>query len=64
MDQYLNANDLSKRLSVSRGTVYSWVSRKKIPFEKFNGLVRFNEADIQHWHEQQEQERRRRNFKD
>lgn len=64
MEQYLDAKKLSSKLSIPRGTLYSWISRKKIPFIKIEGLVRFKESEIQDWLEIKEQERRRRNFED
>lgn len=62
MDQYLDVNELSDRWKIKTGTIYSWISRKKIPYEKFNGLVRFNEAVVERWHKEAEDERKRRNY--
>jgi excisionase family DNA binding protein len=62
MDQYLNPKELAANLSVKRGTIYSWISRKKIPFVKINGLSRFSEKEIEAWLEEKNKERKRKNF--
>ena len=41
--------EISEYLSVSRNTVYSWISCKKIPYMKLGRLVRFNRQDIDTW---------------
>jgi len=48
----LNIKELSEYLNVSVHTIYSWVSRKKIPFSKLNGVVRFRLDSIQEWTKQ------------
>ncbi|MCJ7646702.1 helix-turn-helix domain-containing protein [bacterium] len=52
----LNIKEVSEYLNVSVHTIYSWVSRKKIPFCKLNGVVRFQLDSIQEWVKQSETE--------
>jgi len=49
MEKLLNIKQLSEYLEVSVNTIYSWVSRGKIPFIKLNGIVRFQLDDINTW---------------
>lgn len=62
MEQYLNPKQLSQKLSVPTGTLYSWISRKKIPYVKIEGVVRFKEKEIENWIQEKERERKRKNF--
>lgn len=40
-------------LGVRRGTLYSWVSTKRIPHLRLSGrLVRFDRAELQRWLDQ------------
>ncbi len=68
MEQFLDAKQLSKKLSIPRGTLYCWISRKMIPFEKIGegkkGLVRFIKRDIEAWLEAKKREQRRKNFEE
>lgn len=41
--------ELSEYLNISRHTLYSWVSRKKIPYLKISGTLRFDMHDIDKW---------------
>jgi|JI10StandDraft_1071094.scaffolds.fasta_scaffold55819_8 excisionase family DNA binding protein len=46
----LDYDQLSKRLSVKKSTLYSWVSQNKIPYVRFSGrCVRFNIEAITSW---------------
>ena len=46
----LDYDQLSKRLSVKKSTLYSWVSQNKIPFVRFSGrCVRFDVEVITTW---------------
>lgn len=42
----LSIKDLSKIFNISQTTAYRIVERRKIPFYKINGLLRFSEKDI------------------
>ena len=47
--RYLAINELAEYLRVKTGTIYSWVSQKKIPYKKFGRLVRFDTKEIEEW---------------
>jgi len=38
----LSIDELSHFIGISKGTLYNWVSQRKIPFVKCNGLLRFD----------------------
>jgi excisionase family DNA binding protein len=48
---YLNAKEVALLLKASVRTVYSWVSDKRIPFERKGGLLRFRLDHILAWNE-------------
>ena len=53
MERLLNIDEVSKLLGVEVSTIYSWTSKKKIPFIRLSGkLVRFRESEIQKWLEE------------
>lgn len=59
----LTPGEVARRLSVARGTVYSWVSRGlDIPFLKIHGALRFRRSSIESWLQTKEFERKRRDF--
>ena len=37
----INIAELSKRLAVAKGTLYNWVSQRRIPFVKIGSCLRF-----------------------
>ncbi len=41
--------DLSKYLKVSEKTIYDWVHKKFIPYQKINRLLRFRHSEIEKW---------------
>jgi len=45
----LNIDEVSYFTGISKGTLYNWVSQRKIPFVKCNGLLRFDVEDIERW---------------
>lgn len=46
----IDIKSLSKMLSISKFTIYTWVSEEKIPHIKINGrLVRFDPEEIEKW---------------
>lgn len=47
--RYLTVKELSEHLGVSRYTIYSWISMRRIPFVKMGGLVRFDAKAIERW---------------
>lgn len=45
----LTIKSLAAQLSVKPSTLYSWVAQGKIPVLKINGVIRFEERDIEQW---------------
>jgi excisionase family DNA binding protein len=41
-NELIDINELSRRLSVARGTLYNWVYLRRIPFVKVGRCVRFD----------------------
>ena len=56
MDRLLTIDEVSKLLQVKKSTLYSWVSTRRIPFLKINGVLRFGEKAISMWVEGQAEE--------
>ena len=50
----LNIKELSEYLNVSPHTIYSWVSRHRIPHVKLNGVLRFKLESIEEWVKEKE----------
>ena len=49
----LTIDEAAKLLRVKRSTLYSWVHRRQIPFQKVGSLVRFRKDDLEAWLESQ-----------
>ncbi len=45
----LDIKEVSRLLRVKKGTLYAWASRGKIPCLKINGLVRFDQDQLNEW---------------
>ena len=45
----LNMDDCAKYLGLSKGTLYVWVCRRKIPYLKVGRLVKFDMRKIEEW---------------
>jgi excisionase family DNA binding protein len=45
----IDAEELSQRISVKKATIYDWVRRGKIPCVRLEGLVRFDQDEIERW---------------
>ena len=45
----LNIHELSALLNVKQKTIYDWCYRKRIPYYKLEGCLRFNEDEILKW---------------
>jgi len=41
-----NIDELSTYLAVPRGTIYNWISQKKLPYVKIGRRVKFDKQDI------------------
>ena len=47
---YLTYAEASSLLGVKRGTLYSWVSRRAIPFVRLSPrMIRFRRTDLDEW---------------
>ena len=55
MRRYIDIKELSEYLSISKNTIYSWVSQKKIPHIKVGKLVRFELGAVEEWLESHSQ---------
>ena len=42
----IDINELSRRLSVSKGTLYNWVYLRRIPFIKAGRCLRFDPHEV------------------
>jgi len=47
--RFININELSDYVGLSKNTIYSWVWQKKIPYTKFGRLVKFDLRTIDNW---------------
>ncbi len=57
MDKRLiDINELSEYIGMSRNTIYSWVSQRKIPFVKCGRLTKFDLQRIDEWIEENSSE--------
>jgi len=49
-DEFITYQEAAEIIGVPQGTVYSWVSLKKIPHLRFGPrLVRFSRQELQKW---------------
>jgi excisionase family DNA binding protein len=44
--ELIDINELSRRLTVAKGTLYNWVHLRRIPFVKAGRCVRFDYAQV------------------
>ncbi|MDA8171194.1 MAG: helix-turn-helix domain-containing protein [Nitrospiraceae bacterium] len=50
LEKLLNIDEVAEYLGVTKATIYSWTSQKKIPHIKLTKrLLRFREKDIMDW---------------
>lgn len=42
----IDINELSRRLSIPKGTIYNWVYLRRIPFVKAGRCLRFDPIDV------------------
>ena len=43
----IDINELARRLSIPKGTLYNWVYLRRIPFVKLGRALRFNQEEIE-----------------
>ncbi|MCD6394667.1 MAG: helix-turn-helix domain-containing protein [Planctomycetes bacterium] len=58
MNSLLTPSELSKKLKVSKATVYRWTHEQYIPHIKIGRSVRFDEKAVEQWIEEKEQKGR------
>lgn len=49
MNNLLTISQVAAKLGISEGTLYNWISQKKIDYIKVNRQVRFSEEQLQRW---------------
>lgn len=49
MTKLLSVEEAMELLQISKPTMYRLTSKKKIPFYKIGGIVRFSEAHLMAW---------------
>ena len=47
--RFLTPRELAEYLGIARGTIYNWLSEKKIPCFKLGRLVKFDLREIDKW---------------
>lgn len=47
--RFININELSQYIGLTKGTLYVWVCQKKIPYLKLGKLVKFDLREIEDW---------------
>ena len=47
--RFLNMDECSEFLGITKGTLYAWVCYKKIPYLKMGRLVKFDLKAIEEW---------------
>ena len=48
-DRWLSVEEIAQYLGVSKDTVYTWISRKKMPAHKIGRLWKFNKDEVDTW---------------
>lgn len=43
----LTVRQLAKKLSIHTSTIYLWIKENKIPYIKFNGVIRFDDKEVE-----------------
>lgn len=52
----IDINELSEYIGLSKNTIYSWVSQRRIPFVKCGRLTKFDLKRIDSWIEENSSE--------
>jgi excisionase family DNA binding protein len=47
--KFLNMDDVSTQLCLSKSTLYSYVHTKNVPYIKLGGKLLFNQTDLDTW---------------
>jgi len=48
-EKFWTVEELSEHLKVSVKTIYDWVHKRTIPYQKINRLLRFRPSEIEKW---------------
>ncbi len=54
-DRLLDVHEAAALLIVKPGTLYSWITRGKVPYRKVGALVRFHRGELMAWTVEQTQ---------
>jgi len=47
--RFLSIQELAEYLGLSKGTLYIWICRRRIPYLKIGKLVKFDMREIENW---------------
>lgn len=56
MKKLIGIKKLAEQLDTTPHTLYDWVYRRKIPYNKINGSIKFDVEEIDKWIEERKQE--------
>ena len=56
MKKLIGVKKLAEQLDTTPNTLYDWVRKRKIPYYKVNGSLKFDEKEIDKWIEEKKQE--------
>ncbi len=48
-DRWLSVDEIAEYLGIQRETVYTWISKKKMPAHKVGRLWKFKRDEIDQW---------------
>jgi excisionase family DNA binding protein len=54
MENLIGPGEAARALGIQPATLYTWVTRRKIPFVKVGGALRFRPSALQEWLRQRE----------
>jgi excisionase family DNA binding protein len=54
MENLIGPEEAAKALGIELATIYTWVTRRKIPFVKVGGALRFRPSALKDWLRQHE----------
>ena len=46
---FIGIKECAEYLDLNKGTLYSWVFQRKIPYHKFGGRVKFDLQELEVW---------------
>jgi excisionase family DNA binding protein len=48
-ERLLNISEAAEYLGVTKGTLYVWACRRRVPFVKIGRLTKFDPGDLEKW---------------